>query len=65
MLYGKAKRIHNRQMGKYTDSEVRLIINRAEREWIEANPYINAFNYWYYRYFTNDFEIFILSKDEF
>lgn len=38
------------------------IIATATRMWVEDTPQIHALNYWYYRWFTNDFELYILMR---
>jgi len=38
-----------------------LLLKRSERLWVEQNEYLNAFNYWYYRYFTNNFVMFCIK----
>lgn len=45
---------------KLVDAEIRAYRKRAERKWIQENPWINITNYWYYRYFTNEFENFLV-----
>ena len=36
-------------------------IATLERIWIQRNVHINRLNYWYYRRFTNEFELFLLT----
>ena len=46
---------------KLNKAENRRILRRAERVWIQNTPKINVLNYWWYRYFTNEFELYILN----
>ena len=39
-------------------------LKKAERIWIQNNSKINLLNYFYYRYLTNEFEIYILNMEE-
>ena len=41
-------------------TSVRLLKNKIERMWVEDNLDIHAFNYWFYRYFTNRFRNYVL-----
>jgi len=41
----------------------RLVLARAVTRWIRSDPKINLLNYWYYRYMTNQFELFILKEE--
>lgn len=34
------------------------------RRWVQDTPYIHALNYWYYRWFTNEFLIYIMDHPE-
>jgi len=45
-------------------SENRLNIKRWERLWVENTFKLNIVTYWYYRYFTNEFELFIINNRE-
>ena len=36
-----------------------------ERIWVQDTPKIHALNYWYYRYFTNEFALYILDAIQF
>lgn len=38
------------------------ILAWAMRKWVEDTKKIHALNYWYYRWFTNDFELYILNS---
>ncbi len=38
-----------------------LSLKRATRMWVEQTFKIHALNYWYYRWFTNEFELFLMS----
>ena len=40
------------------------LLKRYEREWIEKATYLNLINYFYYRYFTNEFELFIIKSKQ-
>ena len=39
-------------------------IKTMERIWIQNTTKLNLLNYWYYRYFTNEFEIHIINSIE-
>ena len=43
------------------DTHNKLVLKRATRMWVEQNFKIHALNYWYYRWFTNEFELFLTS----
>ena len=60
-LLNNMKRI-NDSLVKLTKAEQRRRLKSLERQWIELNPEINAINYFYYRYFTNDFEKFLIGR---
>lgn len=53
------KRIFNsfEKLRKATDKN---LIATMERIWVENTPEIHLLNYWYYRYFTNEFEIYCI-----
>ncbi len=55
-LTGSLKRVSNAEDNKR--------IKLTERKWVEDTPKINDFNFWYYRYFTNELELYILKKQE-
>ncbi len=40
----------------------KLKLAKAMRQWVERTPHIHALNYWYYRWFTNDFELFLIDN---
>ena len=40
------------------------ILAKAVRQWVETTPKIHALNYLYYRYFTNEFELFLINRSE-
>lgn len=40
-------------------------LKTIERKWIQYTPKINIFNYWWYRYFTNELELYILDSLKF
>ena len=46
---------------RFSEAERRRYLKTAERIWIERNVDLHVFNYWFYRYFTNRFEYFLLS----
>ena len=39
----------------------KLLIKTIERLWVEWDEKLNIFNYWWYRYFTNEFEEYRLK----
>ncbi len=39
-----------------------LALKRATRIWIQEDLRIHALNYWYYRWFTNEFELFLIRS---
>ena len=44
-----------------SNQEAKLIIKMFEQSWVEDTPYLNTLNYWYYRYFTNKFSLYLLK----
>lgn len=36
----------------------------ATRQWVESTPKLHALNYLYYRFFTSEFELFLINKSE-
>lgn len=40
-------------------------LKAMERFWIQDTPKVHALNYWFYRYFTNEFELYILDAIHF
>ena len=38
------------------------ILATAQRMWVEEDKKIHALNYLYYRYLTNRFELYLVSK---
>ena len=48
-------------LSKYYQSHNKLLLTRYTRQWIEKNDKINVLNYFYYRYFTNSFELFLVN----
>ena len=50
-------------MNKYEKAHERNLINTMERWWVESDKKLDALNYWYHRYFTNEFELFCLRCD--
>jgi len=49
---------------KLNKTTQQLVLARATRIWVQKTPKIHALNYWYYRYFTNEFELFILLEKD-
>lgn len=45
-----------------TKSTKRLYLAKATRIWVQDNKHIHALNYWFYRWFTNQFELFLINK---
>lgn len=43
-------------------AEQNRILKTAERMWVESNPKIHLLNYWWFRYFTNQFELFLINN---
>lgn len=46
---------------KLNKAENKLLLTTMEKDWILANPKLNILNYWWYRYFTNEFERYIIN----
>ena len=46
---------------KVQKSEKRLKIKKLETLWIQQDSKIHLLNYLYYRYFTNEFELFVIN----
>ena len=40
----------------------RTLLKKAERKWIEEEDKIDPINYWWYRYFSNKFENWLIKK---
>lgn len=36
----------------------------ATRKWIQEDKNIHALNYWYYRWFTNRFELYLINSHQ-
>ena len=45
------------------NSYEKYLLARAKRMWIEQTHKIHLLNYWYYRYFTNEFILFCIQND--
>lgn len=45
-------------------SHDRLLLARAMRMWVEETEDINIYNYFWRRYFTNDFILYIIENGE-
>ena len=56
----KIKRFKN-SFSKLDKARNKRRLRTAERIWIQNTPEIHALNYWYYRWFTNEFELYILN----
>ena len=42
-------------------SKVRVLCT-LERKWVEDSKKLHLFNYWFYRYFTNEFELYLIKE---
>jgi len=51
-LFGLKKATEKRRVATY------------RRRWVEMTPHIHALNYWYYKWFTNDFLMFVMDHPE-
>lgn len=58
----KVKRV-NKALLKLDKATNNLLLAKARRKWIESNSKINLLNYFYYRYLTNEFELWLLKSD--
>ena len=58
------KRLSN-SFKELNKAEDKRRIRTIERIWIGDTPKIHALNYWYYRYFTNELELYILDTIKF
>lgn len=58
------KRLLN-SIRKVNKAEEKRRIATMERLWISDTPKLNFFNYWWYRYFTNEFLVYVLDAIEF
>ncbi len=58
------KRLSN-SIEKVNKAEDSLRLKAIERMWIQDTPKIHVLNYWYYRYFTNELELYILDAIQF
>lgn len=59
----KIKRLSN-SFKKLNKAEDRRRLKAMERIWIQDTPKIHALNYLWYRYFTNEFELYILDAQK-
>ena len=57
----KVKRLSDSFKGLKKAQDRRRLKN-MERLWVQDISKINVLNYWYYRYFTNEFELYILGE---
>jgi len=48
-------------LNKLNKATEKRMLRTMERLWIQATPKLHAFNYWYYRYFTSEFELYLLN----
>lgn len=76
---GKEVFCYTRENEKHPRSCKRLyrvikLVNKAEdncrlaamtRFWVRDTPKLNVWNYWWFRYFTNEFELYIMDAIEF
>jgi len=60
----KVQRLNN-SFKRLNRAEDRRRLKTIERLWIQDTPKIHIFNYWYYRYFTNELELYILDAIQF
>jgi hypothetical protein len=60
----RIKRLSN-SFTNLNKAEDRRRLKAMERIWIQDTPKIHALNYWWYRYFTNEFELYILDAIQF
>lgn len=47
---------------RLNEANDKRLIAKATRMWIEDNPKIHILNYWFYRWFTNELELYILEN---
>lgn len=40
----------------------KLMMAKATRQWVQEDKKIHALNYWYYRWFTNRFILYVLNS---
>lgn len=60
----KIKRLSN-SFTKLNKAEDRRRLKTMERIWVKDTPKLHTLNYWWYRYFTNEFELYILDAIQF
>ena len=60
----KIKRLSN-SIGKLNKAEDNRRLKTMERIWVQDTPKLHILNYWYYRWFTNEFELYILDAIKF
>lgn len=46
---------------KLKEAQDKNKLAKAMRIWVERDTKIHALNYWYYRWFTNRFELFLIN----
>ena len=51
-----------RSLRRFNRAQDNRWLRAMERCWVKDTPKIHAFNYWYYRYFTDEFELYILDR---
>lgn len=56
------KQIIIKSLKKLEETENKLKLTRARRKWIEQDKRINLLNYFFYRYLTNDFELYLINN---
>jgi len=52
----------NKAIRKLDKSINKRLIAKAKRLWIQNNKHLNLFNYYYYRYFTDEFELYLIKN---
>lgn len=60
----RAARNKRRIVKSFSDlrqAQNKRILAHAKRRWVEDTQKLHALNYWYYRWFTNEFELYILT----
>ncbi len=60
----KIRRFNN-SFKKRNKAEDKRRLNTIQRLWVQDTPKINILNYWFYRYFTNELELYILDAIQF
>lgn len=66
-ITGKKKKMQrlSHSIKQVNHAEDRRRIKAMERMWVRDTPKIHALNYWFYRYLTNEFELYILDAIKF